>query len=320
MQVKAIDNSNQNIRFKANADVQMATAFVNMNDKQLKDLAYLSTVNDKDNKRGKKSALAMFYAIPVVDIIANGILPTKRTNFGIDLIKNASLGQRATSAGRTAGGWAMILAVIGVYNGIKKAVVNDSKSVKKFDQNHPVLSFMTDIALIFGGLSLVNKGIRKLGGNKEIPFIKLKRILAKGKQNLDNTKLSKEILPVFSEGASKLAEKAPRTAKFAKGAIALSPIIVFFAGIFKMAHQSSKENKKMHNNYYKLKDAQFKTAKNLANTLAVQKDILVKDNMELIKDNQELEQEHKDLVKELKHTKHKHHHPEPADDEKVVDK
>lgn len=307
MQVQSVENSNQRVKFKSRENMQMASAFVNMNDDQLKDLAYISAANGDDTKRRKKSVLATFYAMPIVATIASGILPTKYSKkYGFFSIHNASLGERAISAGKTAGSWAMILAAIGIYNTTKKAVVSDSEGLQKFNQKHPILSFIADIGIILGGLALATRGIRKLSGNKNIPFIKLKRKIIEKQHYLDNTKLNKEVLPIISEGASKLSEKLPRISNITKGLIANSVLIVFAAGLIKMFRHSNKEHKKIEKNYNELKDAQLKTAKELTNSLAVERDILAKEKHE--------------LKTELKHEKHKQHHPEPEDDEKIIDK
>lgn len=318
MQVKAVDNTNQSVKFKANADMQMATAFVNMKDSQLRDLAYVSAMQGDDHKKRRRAILATFYAIPVVDTIAHGILPTKITKDGeIFRVKNAALSERVGATGRTALSWGLILAVVGVYNGIKKAVVSDSKNAKKFDQNHPVLSFITDIGLILGGLVLATKGLNKLFNSQTVRNSKTVKDLAEHKESfktwLDNTKFNKEIMPIITDAASELAEKAPKTAKFAKGAIAGSALIAFGLGLAKIIHHSNKEKRKIDNNYMALKDAQLKTAKHLTNALAVERDVLAQEH-------QELTQENKEITNELKHHRHKHHHPEPTDDEKVIDK
>lgn len=308
MQIKVVDNQNSKVNFKSQNDAQIASAFVNMNDDQLKDIAYITAVNEKDNKKSKKTIMATFYAMPIVGTIASGILPATLTKkYGLVRLQNASLGQRAVSAGRTASSWALILSMVGAYNVVKRAAVDDSKSLKKFDQNHPVLSFLTDIGLILGGLVLAGKGIQKLADKKPALFIKLKRKIIQGKQSLDKTKLNKDILPILSEGASRLSEKAPIISKIGRVAIANSVLIVFAVGLYKTIKHSIQENRKIEKNYIDLKNAQLKTAKHLTNSLAVERDILV--------------QEQKDLKKELRHEKHKHkhHHPEP-DDEKVIDK
>lgn len=306
MQVKSVENANQRVKFKSRENMQMASAFVNMNDDQLKDLAYISANNGADKKR-KKSVLATFYAMPVVATIASGILPTKYSKkYGFFNLHNASLGERAISAGKTAGSWAMILTAIGIYNTAKKAVVSDSKGLQNFNQNHPVLSFIGDIGIILGGLALATKGIRKLGGNKEIPFVKLKRRILEGKNWINNTKLNKEILPILSEGASKLSEKLPRISNITKGLIANSVLIAFAASLVNIFRLSNRDHKKIEKNYNDLKDAQLKTAKELTKALTAERDILAKEKHE--------------LKTELRHEKYKKHHPEPEDDEKIIDK
>lgn len=318
MQVKVVENSNQSVKFKANANTQKASAFVNMKDSQLKDLAYISATQGDDHKKRKRSIAATFYAIPVLDTVANGILPTKITKEGgISRIKNAALSERMGSAKKTAGGWAMILGTIGVYNAIKKAAVSDSKGYKKFNDNHPVLSFITDVAFILGGMSLATRGLGKVMNTSIVKNSKFLENLHGQKEvfkaYIDNSKMNKKIMPIITDAASKLAKEAPITANITKGAIAGSALIAFTVGLIKMIRHSNKENQKIEQNYIALKDAQFKTAKHLTNALSVEKDLLAQEHQDLLKENRE-------LVSALKHKKHKHHHPEPTDDEKVIDK
>lgn len=318
MQIKAVENSNQNVKFKANADMQAASTFVNMKDSQLKNLAYVSATQGDDHKKRRRSILATFYAIPVVSTIASGILPVKMTKEGEFLrLKNAALSERVGSAGRTAGSWAMILGIVGIYNGIKKAAVSDSKGYKKFNDNHPVLSFMADIGLILGGLNLATRGLGKVMNTSTVKNSKFLENLHGQKEVfkawLDNSKMNKKIMPIITDAASKLAEEAPTTARITKGAIAGSALIAFTVGLIKMVKHSNKENQKIEQNYKALKDAQFKTAKHLTNALSIERNLLAQEQRDLAMEN-------KELVKALQHKKHKHHHPEPTDDEKVIDK
>lgn len=318
MQVKVVENSNQGVKFKANANIQTASAFVNMKDSQLKDLAYISATQGDDHKRRRRSIAATFYAIPVVSTIASGILPTKITKEGdISRIKNAALSERMGSAGKTAGSWAMILGTIGIYNAVKRAAVSDSKNYKKFNDNHPVLSFITDMAFIFGGMSLATRGLNKVMNTSAVKNSKFLENLHGQKETfktwLDNSKMNKKIMPIITDAASKLSKEAPIPANITKGVIAGSTLIAFTVGIIKMIRHSNKENQKIEQNYTVLKEAQLKTAKNLTNALSIERDLLAQEQRDLAMEN-------KELVKALHHKKHKHHHPEPTDDEKVIDK
>lgn len=318
MQVKVVENSNQGVKFKANANMQNASAFVNMKDSQLKDLAYISTTQSDDHKRRRRSIAATFYAIPVISTIASGILPTEMTKEGkLFRIKNAALSERMSSAGKTAGGWAMILGTIGIYNAVKRAAISDSKGYKKFNDNHPMLSFMTDVAFILGGMSLATRGLGKVMNTSAVKNSKFLENLHGQKEVfkafLDNSKMNQKIMPIITDAASKLSKEAPITAAITKGAIAGSTLIAFTVGIIKMIRHSNKQNQKTEQNYTALKDAQLKTAKHLTNALAVERDLLAQEQRDLAIEN-------KELVSALKHKKHKHHHPEPTDDEKVIDK
>lgn len=279
MQIQSIDNKS-NVRFKSRNNVDKAAAFVNLDDNQLKELAYVMSYDKDSQKKHKKSLLSSFYAIPIVDTIASGILVSK-SSFGRNLIEklvdkrgfdgeqvaralnNASLKTRLKSAGSTAGFWALILGGIGIYDGVKKLAAKKSDSINHFQKDNPISSFVVDMGIILGGCALGAKGLKKLqehfpSAKKEIA-IKTNRVLGK----LNRTKFNKDILPKLAEGTATLSSKAPWAVNAGRFALANSVWIMFGLSLLKTSNSQKHERQKVEHNFHKLKSAQLETAKQL---------------------------------------------------------
>jgi len=269
------------------ADLKKATAFVNMNDRQLRDLAYVSSYDQKEQKKQRNSVRNIFFAIPVVDTLANGMLAKKpvlkRLNADTFLLKGfkrAPLSLKALTMGISASKWGGILLGLGVYNKVKNEVVSKTPALRNFEQNNPGMGFIADIGILLGGYALAAKGLNKLSSKalnmaaeespKGIAKIIQKTFtsLEKVASWLDKTKLNKKILPSMGIAAKNLAEKAPRLSK--TGTFALANVVWVMAGlgILKSMHNEKKNHDKVAATYDQLKDAQLKTAKHLNNILS----------------------------------------------------
>lgn len=277
MQVQSVDNT----RFKSRNSIEKASAFVNMNDSQLRDLAYVMSY-DKDNQKKKnKSILSTFYTIPIVDTIASGVLVAKTSHITKEVaaeLRTAPLSARAFATANTAANWGFIMLAVGLFNVIKKAINNNSPGLKKFEKENPVQSFVLDTIAIIGGLTAAGVGLWKLN-NKIInkhPEAVVKAEIDRNRiiEKLDNTKFNKEILPKLVHGVDKLAEKAPRLMKASRYALANSVWILLGAGILKTMHNSKREHENVERNYEKLKEAQLQTAKHLNKVLRVESAVL----------------------------------------------
>lgn len=302
MQIQSIDNKSS-VRFKSRNNLEKASAFVNMDDNQLKDLAYVMSYDKDSKKKTQKSLISMFYALPIIDMVTSGIL-VRKSPFGrriigklinrstkgnlplnsegiIEGLRTANLKNRVKAAGSTAGSWALWLSVIGVYNSIKKSMTSKSPDSKKFQQNNPIASFALDLGIIFAGTALVEKGLRKIMGHfpnaKKEFAIKTNKILGR----LNKTHLNNDILPKLLEGTAKLSEKAPLAAKVGRFAIANSVWIAFGLGLLKLGHHQNHDQKKVEKKYKELKNAQFETAKHLNKVLQVERAVLAQNQLQL---------------------------------------
>lgn len=306
-------NTQSNVNFQSkNKNIEGASAFVNMNDDQIKDMAYIMSYEQRrhQKKHNNNSLNSMFYAIPVVDTIASAILVSKsqfaqkhcinlrnhdRLQSPSDVeslfhnLQNANLKNRMKAAGSTAKGWVLALGVIGVYNLAKKAIVSHSESMQHFQKDNPVASFIVDMGVIIAGFVAGAKGLARLENKfpktvKEFDT-KSNKILSK----LNKTKLNTKALPKMIEGFEKFSERMPRVANATRFALRNSVWILFGLGLVQMGRHQNKERKKIEKgfkkdvkrNYKELKKAQFETAKHLSNVLAVEKSVLAQSQPKL---------------------------------------
>jgi len=265
MQVQSIGNYKSHVKFSSDADTEKAKAFVNMDDSQLKTLAYIANRN-KFNEKKTNSINSTLYAIPIVASISSGIL-TK-----------GKLGTRVFASARTATNLGVGLLALGAVNAIENAVVSRSEKLQKFENNHPLLSLVADLGLALGAFSLGTKGARKIlmKTAKKFPKAALTTVarLQNAKKAINKTMLNTKVLPKIQEGVSKLGEKAPWAVEIGAAIVDSSVYILFLAGIMRGAKEARKEQRGFENNYKGLKMAQLETAKHLTNVLAEENNLL----------------------------------------------
>lgn len=278
MQVQSIGNTNSNTGFKSRKNLEEASAFVNMDDSQLRYYAYESSIDKKEDRKHQNSISRTLYAIPVVETLASGILAGK----------DAALSVRTRDAGRTALSWTVLLGAVGLYNAVKNAVVSKSPTLQQFNNDHPVAAFLTDIGFIFTGFILGSIGLLKLNNHLEEKHPEQieegKKELEILKDEIDNTKFNTEILPKISARVAQFEEKAPKLMKVGKIALANSIWILAGVALLKSIKYTKERQEKADYNYEKLKGAQFKTAKQLVNVLSVERDVLAQNELRTAKD------------------------------------
>lgn len=328
MQVQSV-NIKSNIGFKAQQNIiDTASLFVNMDDDQLRYLAYHSDNSKKRDERAQKHFIKTLIAIPIADTIASGILVEKKvaTNSGAFVAKRllnekAPLTQRLESAGRAGATWGGIILIASAYNKIKHAMVSKDSPLGQFEQNHPFLSFFGDIAAIGIGFGTALFGISKLKDKiiKKLPKTSnsLTEDITRAYNWLDNTQINKKVIPAFEEGIEKLADRTPFLAKTGEFALANSVWILFGIGLLRFFKHEKNESARFDKNYNALKDMQSQTAKHLVNELSVERDVLAQNQQKMAKElkkalrNQTSTQE--DNIEEIKEHKNK----KPAKSEKV---
>lgn len=277
MFVKSVGKRDSNPNFSSQDGCKRAAAFVNLDNRQLQDLAYVMSYDKKEQKKQQNSVKHIFYAIPVVDTLAGGILtngylkPLVKQN-ALELKEGIRLSGKTLSMASTALHWSKIIVGIGVYNKIKKAIVSRSPALQNFEQNNPGTGFLADIGMIFGGYVLIQKGLNKVLEKVKTAHPKEARMadtrLMKKLKGiidwLDKTKINKNVLPKLTEGVTTLGQKAPWLIKASKTVLAHSVYIMAGLGILKMISNSHHNQRKVEAKFYELKEAQAKTAKHLS--------------------------------------------------------
>lgn len=291
MQLQAVNSNKSDFNFQSkNKNIEGASAFVNMDDSQVKELAYVMSYEQQHHKKKRhhNSLNSLFYAIPVVDTLAAGILALKTSRVTPSQaaeLRKVPMSSRLAATGLAAGGWAVALGVIGAYNIVKKAFISNSKSAQHFQKNNPVESFIVDMGVIFAGFIAASKGIGKLikhfpkaAGEFEAKAV---NVLEKA----DKSSFNNKILPKLAKGAENFAKRMPAAAKASRYVLANSVWILFGLGLLKMGHDQNKERKNfeknVHKNFKEIKKAQLEVAKHLNNVLAVEKNVLAQAQPEL---------------------------------------
>ena len=154
----------------------------------------------------------------------------------------------------------------------RNKVAEKSPELKKFDQQHSLLSIGTMLAVGFGILTLVNKGAGKLTTLKTPEF--LKKGTEKLAKNINNSKF----VISAKDKLIKLAGKTPSALKEI-GATALNwaPTALLFGGLFHSISSANAVGKEFNKYYTTLKEAQLELAKNEVANLSVENDFLKRD-------------------------------------------
>lgn len=277
---------NKDSKAKAMDRKAVAKAFVDMDDNQIRHLAYSSAYDKNRERHHNNSMLTAFYAMPVVASLSDGIL-TK-----------GSLGLKAGVTAGTAAAWGFGLLMLAGYNHIKRAVVSDSPKLAKFEQNNPVASFLIDLGIFLGVAALGFRGAGKLGEKlvEKHPDLAV-RIANKGQSmltSLNKSNFNKKTLPAMNKSVDEFAEKAPALFGTGRFILANSVWILLLGSIIKGASHTNNTNDKIVEKYHELKHAQFDAAKYLAKEAEKEKEkapkILIVE-----------------VAKPVKHTKHTQH-------------
>lgn len=278
MQINAIGNSNSSVGFGSRREdnLKRASAFVNMDDAELREMTYVMTYDKNQRKKDKKASLRAFYAIPVVDVIAKGIL------------ENGKLGEKALKSTKVAGGWIGALAVLGLYNTAKKAIMKKSENLNNSSKNNPLTSLVVDLAIfagaLIGGRRVLGKLQGKLYNVNHKPFQAINSGIKSAVTMLNESKFSTKVMPKISERIATFTNNNPRIASFGESALRNAVWITFGLGLLSTSHRSKKQQAKLENNFQELKQAQAQVAKHLSNQLGVERDVLAQDHAELAGD------------------------------------
>ncbi len=278
----SIGNNQSEVSFSRNGNkINNQVVLVNMNDSELRNLAYDISNDEKEQIKQKKSILRTFIAIPVVASLANGILTKEIISVGKDGIAKtfkATLGDKALITAKSAGYFAGILAAFGIYNAAKAKVESKSPEIRNFNDEHPLLSLLTDVGIIAACLIIGKKGISALKGKNLSIFNKLSENSNKIKKLVDSSKFNEKIIPKIINFSDSIKNKAPFLATTAKFLLERSIWVLLGIGFIKSSYYSSKNKKKVNVNYEKLKNVQFELVKKINTNINVERDVLAQDD------------------------------------------
>jgi hypothetical protein len=277
MLVSSIGNVDNTITFNSRREIENASTIVNLDDSQLRLLANVKAIDKEESKKHKNSVVNFFYAMPIVDTIARGILA-----------ESSPLSKRLGAMGRTASVWGAILGVSSVYGAAKKSLVSNSPTLQKFEKNNPVASFIADVGMIMGGVTLTSLGLGKLVEKTLSKKPELVEKLGQHVQDvakvIDNSKCNTKYLSKITEFAGRVAEKAPWLAKTSKFALRNSLWILAGMALYKTISYSDKKQKQVEKNYQELKQEQNNVAKFLVNESNIERDVLSQEQELLVSD------------------------------------
>ncbi len=281
MQVQSIGNSESNVGFKSRNKMEQAEVIVNLNDSQVRSLAYAKSVDKNKEKKNKRTLFGLFLAMPVVDTVANGIL----AETGKPLSKSVTLSKRLGAMGGAAITWGIIMSVIAGYRALKKS---DPIEWQKARKKHPVASAFGDVAVIVGGTLFASLGLvkiaQKFAEKNPEALVDAESSIAKLAKNINQSKYNTKYLPKITKGFEKFANKAPLTAKATGFALRNSLWILLGVSLYKSINYVYDRNKKISANYHEMKNEQVNAAKYLINKSNVERDILKQNQLELAND------------------------------------
>lgn len=289
MKIKTVENINPGFGKKKQDKIEQASTFINMNDSQLRYLAYVNSEDERTERKQQHSLNRTFWAMPIVDTIASGLLVRGINGEGeLSKLEETALSSRVKAVGDTAAIWALGLSAIGIYNVAKNAVVSNSPSLKRFNRDNPVMSFFVDLGIIAGSFILGLKGLGKLINNhyEKHPekVLETEGRIANLSEKIDTSKFNTKIMPKIIDKVSKFEERFPNLSNAGKFALANSVFILLGISILKMIKFSADKQKRIEHNYNQIKAAQFETAKYLVNSLGIEDDVLKQDKSNLAKD------------------------------------
>ena len=246
-------------------------ALIGMDDDSIRQIAYLRTTQRINQRKNNKVNNALFYSAPLAAGLGMALLSKNGATklFGNEL---SGIAGRMAKGIKTAAYWTAGLAAIDLFGKARNKVAEKSPELKKFDQQHPLLSIGTMLAIGFGILTLVNRGAGKLTTLKTPEF--LKKGTEKLAKNINNSKF----IIAAKDKLIKLAGKTPSALKeIGETALNWAPTALLFGGLFHSISSANAVSKEFNKNYTNLKEAQLELAQSEVAKLSVENDFLKQD-------------------------------------------
>lgn len=246
-------------------------AIISMDDNTIRQIAYMQTASKIDEKKNRKVTNALFYSAPLAVGLSNAIL-SKNGNTRIFSKNITGLAGRMAKGLKIAAIWTAALGAIDLLGFGKRKLAENSSEVRKFDREHPFLSFATIIAAGIGAITLVNKGAGRLAKVKAPKF--MQNLTGKAEKFINKN----GVITSIKKGISNLAQKTPSSLKdFGETLLSWSPTALLFGGLFHSIASSNAESREFAKNYTALKERQTNLSRARVRELAMQNDFLMQD-------------------------------------------
>ena len=244
-------------------------AIISMDDNTIRQIAYMQTASKIDEKKNRKVTNALFYSAPLAIGLRNAIL-SKNGDTRIFSKNITGVAGRMAKGLKIAAIWTAALGAIDLLGFGKRKLAENSSEVRKFDREHPFLSFATIIAAGIGAITLVNKGAGRLAKVKAPKF--MQNLTGKAEKFINKN----GVITSIKKGISNLAQKTPSSLKeFGETLLSWSPTALLFGGLFHSIASSNAESREFAKNYTALKERQTNLSRARVRELSMQNDFLM---------------------------------------------
>lgn len=246
-------------------------AVINLDDRNIKQLAAIKTEQENNFDQKRKIAKGLIYATPIAAGVSHAMLTkTKQTKIFSKQVKG--LAAKIAQGMKVGAGWAAGIAAIELLNTGLRGLRKHSDTYKNFDDRHPLISTMTNVAAGFGLLNLIGRGSAKLGEMKAPEF--MQNLTVKTNKFLNKNETVKQAQKFISENIAVLPKSLKSIGKYAAF---WSPETLLLSGIIYGTKASNKAHKEYNKNYSELKEVQSNLAQARVRELALQNDFLMQD-------------------------------------------
>lgn len=261
MQISAISAPS----FKGNRD--NVDALIGLDDSSLRKIAYAQTEAKFQDKKPKRISKALIIGAPLVAGLGTALLTKGKSKIFSKEV--SGLGARLAEGLKTTGLWSASLAAAAAVGFGKEKLSQNSETVRKFDNKHPLLSTLATLGAAIGALSLVYKGGARLGK------VNAPKFMQKATASVDKFLANNKTVTGMKNTVKGWLAKTPDGVKnFAKGALDWAPTMMLFGGIFGGAGANSAKNRDFVRNYADLKNKQSQLAQARVRELSMENDFL----------------------------------------------
>lgn len=228
--------------------------FANMDDKTIRQAAYLKASHDVNDKKHNRITSALYYSIPLAAGLAAAVRTPALGKYTRSIKLNNFVG--------TALNWIGTFAAIDLVFGAKRKLEKHSPAVNEFSQNNPVMSTLASIGVSLAAIWGAGKGISKLASKVASKATKKQNIAAlRSFVKLNNKLNDSKVLNKMSEHLAKVPSGIK---EFAKGVLDYSPLLLIVSSITHSFGHEKVKAQEYANNYRDLKTAQAITRERLA--------------------------------------------------------